>query len=93
MMNYVNVYDMNLQKTAVLQNAYNITEEQELNKIYSLSFNIPSTDEKTAFCKPFHISVMGLDSFTAESKSRSRMQKFLWIRLSVSTLLRHSVIM
>lgn len=54
MMNYVNVYDMNLQKTAVLQNAYNITEEQELNKIYSLSFNIPSTDEKTAFCKPFH---------------------------------------
>lgn len=54
MMNYVNVYDMNLQKTAVLQNAYAITEEQELNKIYSLSFNIPSTDEKTAFCKPFH---------------------------------------
>ena len=54
MMNYVNVYDMKLQKTAVLQNAYNITEEQELNKIYSLSFNIPSTDEKTAFCKPFH---------------------------------------
>lgn len=51
---FVNVYDMNLQKTAVLQNAYNITEEQELNKIYSLSFSIPSTDEKTAFCKPFH---------------------------------------
>lgn len=54
MTNYINVYDMNLQKTAILQNAYNITEEQELNNIYSLSFNIPSTDEKTAFCKPFH---------------------------------------
>lgn len=52
--NFVNVYDMALQKTAVLQNAYNITEEQELNRIYSLSFSIPSTDEKTAFCKPFH---------------------------------------
>lgn len=51
---FVNVYDMNLQKTAVLQNAYNITEEQELNRIYSLSFSIPSTDEKTAFCRPFH---------------------------------------
>ena len=54
MTNYINVYDMNLQKTAILQNAYNITEEQELNNIYTMSFNIPSTDEKTAFCKPFH---------------------------------------
>lgn len=54
MKQYMNVYDLNLQKTAVLQNAYNITEEQELNNIYSLSFTIPSIDPKLEFCKPFH---------------------------------------
>ena len=54
MTDFVNVYDMDRQKTAVLQNAYHITEEQQLNQIYTLSFSIPATDAKLDFCKPFH---------------------------------------
>lgn len=52
--NFVNVFDLSRKKTAVLQNAYNITETQELNKIYTLSFSIPSDDPKAEFCLPFH---------------------------------------
>lgn len=54
MAKYMNVYDMDLRKTAVLQNAFNIVEEQELNNIYTLSFSIPSGDEKLRYCLPFH---------------------------------------
>ena len=44
---FLNVYDRNTkQKTAVLDNAYNITETQELNQIYTLTFSIPSADPK-----------------------------------------------
>ena len=51
---FVNVFDLNRKKTAVLQNAFNITETQELNNIYTLSFSIPSDDIKTAYIQPFH---------------------------------------
>ena len=51
---FINVFDLNRKKTAVLQNAFNITETQELNNIYTLSFSIPSDDIKTAYIQPFH---------------------------------------
>lgn len=57
----INVYDLNRKKTAVLQNAYSITETQELNKIYSLSFAIPATDPKVQYIKPFHYVRYGED--------------------------------
>ena len=51
----LNVYDRQTRKkTAVLQNAYNIIETHELNQIYTLSFTLPSTDEKNKFCLPRH---------------------------------------
>ena len=50
----INVYDMDRKRIAVLQNAYSIKEEQELNGIYSFSFQLPSTDEKMAYCMPFY---------------------------------------
>ena len=34
-MTMINVYDLDLKKTAVLQNAMNIVETQELNAVYS----------------------------------------------------------
>ena len=40
MADYLNVYDLNRQKSAVLQNAFEITETQELNKIYTLDFKM-----------------------------------------------------
>ena len=48
------VYDMSLKKVAILQNAFEIKEEQEINNIYNLSFNIPSTDAKVQYCQPFY---------------------------------------
>ena len=47
------VYDQNLRRVAVLQNAFNIREEQQINQIYNLSFQMPSTDGKLSFCQPF----------------------------------------
>ena len=55
----LNLYDLNRRKTAVLQNAFDITETHELNKIYSLSFKIPANDEKVKFCQAFHFARYG----------------------------------
>ena len=54
MADYLNVYDLDRQKSAVLQNAFEITETQELNKIYTLDFKIPADDVKVQFLQPFH---------------------------------------
>ena len=54
-MTMLNVYDRSTRKkTAVLQNAFNIVETQEINQIYSLSFTLPYDDEKNKFCLPRH---------------------------------------
>lgn len=61
MADMLNVYDLNRRKTAILQNAFNITETKELNKIYSLSFQIPYDDEKVRYIEPFHYVRFGND--------------------------------
>lgn len=51
----LNVYDRaTRKKTAVLQNAFDIVETQELNQIYSLTFTLPAEDNKNIFCQPRH---------------------------------------
>ena len=64
----LNIYDRQirnetpaLKKTAVLQNAFDIVETHELNQIYTLSFSLPATDEKTEFCQPRHFVRWGDD--------------------------------
>ena len=58
----LNVYDRQTRKkTAVLQNAFNIVETHELNQIYTLSFSLPSTDEKNKYCLPRHFVRWGDD--------------------------------
>lgn len=54
MKNFINVFDRSIKKVAVLQNAFDITETQELNKIYTLTFSMPLNDTKNEFCKPFN---------------------------------------
>ena len=54
MTDFVNVYDLNRKKVAILQNAFTIKEEQQLNNIYTLSFNLPDTDAKLQYCQPFY---------------------------------------
>ena len=60
-MTMLNVFDLNRKKSAVLQNAFNIVETHELNQIYSLSFTLPATDEKTQYCQPRHYVRWGDD--------------------------------
>ena len=57
----MNVYDRSRKKIAVLQNAFDIKEEQEINQIYALSFSLPSDDDKLAFCQPFNYYRYGDD--------------------------------
>ena len=58
---FLNVFDRNKKKTAVLENAYDITETQELNHIYSLTFDIPASDPKIKYLLPFHYVRYGED--------------------------------
>lgn len=53
MKRYLNVYDLSLKKTALLENAHEITETRKLNDLYRLSFKLPDADEKNAECAPF----------------------------------------
>lgn len=66
----LNVYDrITKQKTAVLQNAFDIVETHELNQIYSLSFTLPASDEKVAYCLPRHYVRWGDDGELYRIKS------------------------
>ena len=61
-MSMLNIYDMiSKRKTAILQNAFDIVESQELNQIYSLSFKLPATDDKVQYCQPRHFVRWGDD--------------------------------
>lgn len=52
MNDYLNCYNRYIQKVAILQNAYDIEETQELNQIYHLNFSIPADDPKVEFLEP-----------------------------------------
>lgn len=54
MADMLNVYDLSLKKTAVLQNAFQIVETRTLNQIYALRFSLPADDPKAEYCLPRH---------------------------------------
>ena len=60
-MTMLNVYNLDRRKRAVLQNAYNIVEEHEINQIYSLQFSFPADDEKAQYILPRHYVRWGDD--------------------------------
>ena len=60
-MTMLNVYNLDRRKRAVLQNAYNIVEEHEINQIYSLRFSFPASDEKAQYILPRHYVRWGDD--------------------------------
>lgn len=53
MKSFLNCYDRNIKKNAVLQNAYNIEETQELNETYFVNFMMPGDDNKLDYVQPF----------------------------------------
>lgn len=48
------VFDLAKKRTAILENAFNVSETVKLNAVSQLSFELPITDEKTTFCQPRH---------------------------------------
>lgn len=50
----IEVMNRQLRRTAYLQNAYSTVESEVINDVGSLEFNLPTTDDKVQFCKPFH---------------------------------------
>lgn len=48
------IFDMELKKRAILENAHSIVETKEINAVGQLSFALPEGDDKNRFCQPFH---------------------------------------
>lgn len=49
----IEVYNLNLKKVAILENAYNVDDTFELNKVFRLNFSLPANDPKSKYCQPF----------------------------------------
>lgn len=50
----IEVFDKSRKKVAILENAYGVTEREEINSVASLTFSLPDTDDKNQYCHPFH---------------------------------------
>ncbi|MDP4095483.1 phage tail protein [Paenibacillus sp. P96] len=51
---YVTVYDLQMRKVALLENAFDIGYSQEYNALWTAQFSLPVDDEKNAECKPLY---------------------------------------
>lgn len=47
------VYNLSLQRVAILENAFDRIESQEINAVGSFQFTIPADDPKNVYCNPF----------------------------------------
>ncbi len=50
----IEIFDKSRRKVAILENAYGVTEREEINSVASLTFSLPDTDDKNKYCQPFH---------------------------------------
>lgn len=49
----VEVYDLSMQRAAILQNAFDRIESEQINAVGSFQFTLPADDPKNQYCKPF----------------------------------------
>ena len=52
-MRKLEIYDMNRVPVCMLQNAFDIQEQQSLNALWYLDFKLPATDTKNEFCNAY----------------------------------------
>ena len=52
-MRKLEIYDMNRVPVCMLQNAFDIQEQQSLNALWYLDFKLPATDAKNEFCNAY----------------------------------------
>ena len=48
----IEIFDKSRKKVAILENAFSVTEREEINSVSSLSFSLPDTDEKKPGATP-----------------------------------------
>jgi phage minor structural protein len=48
------VYDKNMKKQAILENAFQVGYEQKLNQLWTAFFSLPADDPKAQFCQPLN---------------------------------------
>ena len=53
MMHTLEVYNIDREPVAVLQNAFDVQEEQNVNALWYLDFKLPASDSKNEFCLPY----------------------------------------
>lgn len=54
MNNIIRVYNTNMKKIAYLENAYDISYQLPLNRLWTASFTLPINDNKNKYCEPFN---------------------------------------
>lgn len=54
MTNHLIVYDQNMRRLAVLENASAISYKRKLNDLWEASFTLPANDPKNDYCQPFN---------------------------------------
>ncbi|WP_127483936.1 phage tail protein [Paenibacillus ehimensis] len=50
----VTIYDTNMRRVALLENAFSIGYEMPLNALWTASFTLPANDEKNTECRPLY---------------------------------------
>ncbi|MEK5419365.1 phage tail spike protein [Paenibacillus sp. FSL L8-0708] len=50
----VTIYDAQMRRVALLENAFNIEYSMPLNSLWTAAFSLPGDDSKNAECKPFY---------------------------------------
>lgn len=53
MMHKLEIYNIDREPVAVLQNAFDVQEEQNVNALWYLDFKLPASDSKNEFCLPY----------------------------------------
>lgn len=47
------IYNRDRQRVAILENAYDVREDQRINALWYLYFSLPVDDSKNEYCQPF----------------------------------------
>lgn len=48
------IFDKNRRRIAIVENAYDVSEDQKINALWYLYFSLPFDDSKNEYCQPFN---------------------------------------
>lgn len=55
----IEAFDKNLRRVAILQNAFDVTADEQINAIYHRAFSMPTSDYKNKYCQAFNFIRFG----------------------------------